>query len=120
MSNSSSSSQILQRKFQSCRNKCGHDIFFENSKLGRTDKGKWVPLQLDSLGQVVKHDCPNNNKKQQSPPQQPLPAQQQQPPVSSETTSNIDLSKEIAAVKAQLLVLVGRLDRLEQEYEARG
>ena len=35
--------------------------------------------------------------------------------VASKLLANSDVTKEIAAIKAQLLVLVGRLDRLEQE-----
>jgi hypothetical protein len=55
---------------------------------------------------ITVHVC---TKKQQS--------QQQQPVLSRTTSSSTDISKEIAAIKAQLLVLVGRLDRLEQELQ---
>jgi hypothetical protein len=40
---------------------------------------------------------------------------EEQQPTSPSPTN--DLSKEIASVKAQLLVLVSRLDRLEQEFQ---
>ena len=53
-------------------------------------KKKWDKFELDG---ITPHIC----KKQQSQEQQ------------------TDVSKEIAAIKAQLLVLVGRLDRLEQQ-----
>ena len=39
--------------------------------------------------------------------------QQLQP--ASTTTTTTDVLKEVAAIKAQLLVLVSRLDRIEQE-----
>jgi hypothetical protein len=97
--------QLPKRKFQACRNQCGVDIFFENSQLGRTPQGRWIPLQLDSLGQPAKHDCPNKKKKQQQDQQRPV---QQQ---------NDDLSKEVAAIKAQLQVLVMKLDSLEKELK---
>jgi len=53
------------------------------------------------------HDCPA--KKQQRQQQR----QQQQPT----TIMTTDLSKKIAAIKAQLLVLASRLDRIEAELK---
>ncbi len=90
------------RKFQPCRNKCGTHIIFDVAH--KSVSGKFVPLQKDSTGQLVPHDCPA--KKQQQPPIQRLLS-----------NNNNNLSKEIAAIKAQLLILVSRLDRLEQELQ---
>jgi hypothetical protein len=56
------------------------------------------------------HGTPHieQKKKRHFTQQEPPPAYQQQHQIT-------DLSKEIAAIKAQLLVLVSRLDRVEQE-----
>jgi hypothetical protein len=59
-------------------------------------KKKWEKYELDG---VTLHVC----HKQQQPEQQ----KQQQ----------LDVSKEVAAIKAQLLLLVSRLDRIEQEQQ---
>ncbi len=95
-----------------CRS-CNQQIRFD--KNHRTAKGKWIPLEerTDSVGQKVlqPHQCPAKQKQQQKQP--PL----QQPVATTTTTTTTDISKEIAAIKAQLLVLVSRLDRLEQELQ---
>ena len=47
-----------------------------------------------------------------------MTSQQQQPQPQQPSTTNNDLVKEeIVAIKAQLLVLVSRLDRLETELQ---
>jgi flagellar capping protein FliD len=70
-------------------------------------KKKWDKFELDG---ITPHVCHKPNQQQE----QPLVQQQQ-------LSSNINnkLSKEIAAIKAQLLDLVSRLDRLEQELHTR-
>jgi hypothetical protein len=92
-----------------CRS-CNQQIRFD--KNHRTAKGKWIPLEerTDSVGQksLQPHQCPAKQKQQQ----QQLPQ-----PDRSQSSVATDISKEIAAIKAQLLVLVGRLDRLEQELQ---
>jgi hypothetical protein len=98
-----------QRRTQPCRNNCGIETFFD-AKLGRTDRGGWIPMQLDSIGQVVKYECPNKPKKIKK---QKHREQQRPPQLSSSTTT--DLSKEVAAIKSHLLALVSRLDRIEQQ-----
>lgn len=103
---------IQQRRFQPCRNQCGTDIFFENSKLGRTDKGGWIPLQLDSIGQATKHECPNRMKnKERSTSNVSATPQKRSPPKEE------DLSKEVAEIKAWLLVILDRLTTLEKELQ---
>jgi hypothetical protein len=82
-----------------CRG-CNAEIRFD--KNHRTTTGKWIPLNMD----LSHHDCPAKQKRHQYQPQQP---------VTIKTAAG--LSKEIAAIKAQLLALVGRLDRLEQELQ---
>jgi len=56
---------------------------------------------------MSEHHC-NPTKKQQQPPIQRQPYN---------SSNNNNLSKEIAAIRAQLLILVSRLDRMEQETE---
>jgi hypothetical protein len=65
-------------------------------------KKKWDKFELDG---VTPHVC-------RKPEQQEQSQVQRQP-----SNSNNNLSKEIAAVKAQLLVLVSRLDCIEQELQ---
>jgi hypothetical protein len=52
-----------QRKFYTCRGGCSTQVFFDNNH--KSQSGKFVPLQLDSLGQPQRHDCPNRKKNQQ-------------------------------------------------------
>jgi uncharacterized protein (UPF0335 family) len=93
-------SQVLAQPFD-CKT-CGQQIRLSKiDNVAPDAKKKWNKFELDG---VTVHVC---TKKQQS----------QQPPVLSRTTSSTDISKEIAAIKAQLLVLVSRLDRLEQELQ---
>jgi hypothetical protein len=66
-------------------------------------KKKWEKYELDGF---TLHVC-----RKQQPEQSAATKGKQQPVVSN------DLSKEIAAIKAQLLVLVSRLDHIEQEME---
>jgi hypothetical protein len=101
---------MQQRKYYPCRRNCGTQVTFDNAH--KSQSGKYIPLEKDSIGQLQPHQCPNRGE------------QQQHQEVGSTTTTTttgdrtaIELSKEIAAVKAQLLVLVGRLDRLEQELQ---
>jgi hypothetical protein len=57
---------------------------------------------------MTEHHC-NPAKKQQ---------EQQQPPIQRQpynSSNNYNLSNEIAAIRAQLLVLVSSLDRIEQQ-----
>jgi hypothetical protein len=65
-------------------------------------KKKWDKFELDC---VTPHVCRKPEQQEQS--------QVQRRP----SNSNNNLSKEIAAVKAQLLVLVSRLDCIEQELQ---
>jgi hypothetical protein len=71
-------------------------------------KKKWDKFEMDGVTGVTPHVC---HKQQQQ--QQPLT--QQQPSTNSNNNSN--LSEEIAAIKAQLLGLVSRLDNIEQELQ---
>jgi hypothetical protein len=102
--------QQQNRKFYPCRKGCGTQVTFDN-RFKNPDGTKFVPLVQDALGQLSPHDCSKiitTTIKKQSQPQQ---HQQKQQPVSN------DLFKEVAAIKAQLLVLVSRLDRIEQELQ---
>ncbi|MDQ3968440.1 MAG: hypothetical protein M3275_08610 [Thermoproteota archaeon] len=78
-------------------------------KLARKeDNTGWDKFNLDGSTHV--HAPKNKNTSSQQ--------QQQQPPVQRQPRdSNSNLSKEIAAIKAQLLVLVSRLDRIEVELQ---
>ena len=98
-------SQLLQNPYD-CKT-CGQQIRLSRIEgAGPDSKKKWNKFEMDG---VTVHVC---KKKQQEQEQQP-------PPVLTKTTSSstIDPSKEIAAIKAQLLVLVSRLDRLEKELQ---
>jgi hypothetical protein len=59
-----------------------------------------IPAKMTLV--VLKKKEAKKNKKQQLQP-------------TSTTTTTTDVLKEVAAIKAQLLVLVSRLDRIEQE-----
>ncbi len=63
-------------------------------------KKKWEKYELDG---ITLHECHKHPPNQSATKEQP----KQQPVVSN------DLSKEVAAIKAQLLVLLSRLDRVE-------
>jgi electron transfer flavoprotein alpha/beta subunit len=71
-------------------------------------KKKWDKYELD---RITLHVCHSRQK----PPEQSAATKEeeerQQPVVSN------DLFKEVAAIKAQLLVLVSRLDRIEAELQ---
>jgi hypothetical protein len=102
-------SQLLQKPYD-CMT-CGQQI--KISKIDNVSpdaKKKWNKFELDG---VTPHVC-SKQKKDEQQQEQPLVQQQQ-------LSSNINnkLSKEIAAIKAQLLDLVSRLDRLEQELHTR-
>jgi hypothetical protein len=85
-------SQLLQKPYD-CMT-CGQQIRISKiDNVGSDSKKKWNKFELDGK---TPHVCRKGK-------------QQQQP-------SN-DIIKEIAAIRAQLLVLVGRLDRLEQELQ---
>jgi hypothetical protein len=64
-------------------------------------KKKWEKYELDG---VTSHVCRKQPPEQSATKEQP----KQQPVVSN------DLSKEVAAIKAQYLVMVSRLYRIEQ------
>lgn len=84
---------------------CGQQI-----KIAKIDnitpgqKKKWDKFELDGK---TPHVC---NKP---------PHQQQQPTIQRQPSNINNLSKEIAAIKAQLLGLVSRLDRIEAELHTR-
>jgi hypothetical protein len=105
--------QQKQHKFQACRNGCGQLITFDKAFRGKNNG--WIPLDeiTDSLGQkkLQAHQCPAKNKQQ--PEQSATKEQPKQQPVVSN-----DLFKEIAAIKVQLLDIVSRLDRVEQQQTA--
>jgi hypothetical protein len=61
---------------------------------------------------MTEHHC-SSQKLLQSAEQQQQPLIQRQP----SNSNNNNLSKEIAAIKAQLLVLASRLERIEQEID---
>jgi hypothetical protein len=69
-------------------------------------KKKWDKFEMDGVTGVTPHICRKPEQERQ---------QQQQPSTNSNNNSN--LSKEIAAIKAQLLGLVSRLDNIEQELQ---
>lgn len=68
-------------------------------------KKKWDKFEMDG---VTPHVC-RKAEQQHSPP----------PPtkVGATTRTTDELSKEVAAIRAQLLVLVSRLDRIEAELQ---
>ncbi|MDQ3966798.1 MAG: hypothetical protein M3275_00200 [Thermoproteota archaeon] len=103
-------SQQHQRKFYPCRGGCQTQVFFDNNH--KSQSGKFIPLQLDSLGQTQRHDCPNRKPYRKQNNVIENPSGRSQKPA---TNSNNDLQKEITAIKAHLLGLVSRLDRIEQE-----
>jgi molecular chaperone GrpE (heat shock protein) len=76
-------------------------------------KKKWDKFEMDGVTGVTPHVCRKPEQERQQQQQQPLT--QQQPSTNSNNNSN--LSKEIAAIKAQLLGLVSRLDNIEQELQ---
>ena len=90
-------SQILKKPYD-CMS-CGQQIRIAKiDNPGPDAKKKWDKFEMDG---VTPHVCCSNNKPEQR--------QQQQ---------HFDISKEIAAIKAQLLVLVSRLDHIETELQA--
>ena len=66
----------------------------------KEDNAGWLRFNLDG---TTAHVC--EKKEQQQKPQQPS------------TTNNDLVKEEVAAIKAQLLVRVSRLDRLETELQ---
>jgi hypothetical protein len=92
-------SQILQKPYD-CMT-CGQQIRIAKiDNAGPDAKKKWHKFELDGK---TPHVCSK-------------PPHQQQPPVQRQPrNSNNNLSKEIAAIKAQLLLLISRLDRIEQQ-----
>jgi hypothetical protein len=106
-----SQTQQQKHKFQKCRNNCGVDIFFEYIQLGRTATGGWVPLQLDSIGQIIKHDCPNKPKKtqdQQQPSQQQLSTDrinETKNPTSTSTSNSNNVQQAIALLSQAIELL---------------
>jgi hypothetical protein len=100
-------SQILQKPYECLT--CKQQI-----KIAKIDnvppgqKKKWDKFEMDG---ITPHICRKHEQQQQqqTPQQQPTGT-----PVGGGTT---DVSKEIAAIKAQLLVLVNRLNRIEAELQ---
>jgi hypothetical protein len=92
-------SQLLQKSYQCLT--CQKQIKISKIDNAGPDskKKKWDKFELDG---VTPHVCSTTNNK---------PEQQQQQP------SNNSLKKEVAAIKAQLLVLVSRLDHIERELQ---
>lgn len=72
---------------------------------GPNAKRQWNRFEMDG---VTPHKC-----QQQQQPQ----AQPQQLPTTAMTEKPLEIMKEIQAIKAHLLGLVSRLDRLEQELQ---
>lgn len=64
-------------------------------------------MEQDSIGQVVKHECPNRKQQQQ----------QQQKNVSENPSADLSAVKEVAEIKARLLVILDRLSSLEKELQ---
>ena len=93
--------QKPKRKFQSCRNNCGVSICFD-PKIGRTPSGGWIQMQEDSIGQLVKHECPNKQPKQTKQQQQ---QQQSEQPQRQADSSSAIIEKEISQLRAELSLL---------------
>jgi len=91
----------LQKRFD-CLG-CGESVLLE--KLPPGQMKKWIKYELDG---VPEHMCRNQQPEQSAATEEP---EKQQPAVSN------DLSKEIAAIKAQLLVLASTLDGIEAELK---
>jgi hypothetical protein len=88
-------SQLLQKPYD-CMT-CGQQIKIAKiDNPGPDAKKKWEKYDMDGK---TPHVCRRKNQQRQ------------------QQSSNNDVSKEIAAIRAQLLVLIGRLDRLEQELQ---
>jgi hypothetical protein len=111
--------QQQQHKFYPCRKGCGTQITFDNAH--KSQSGKFIPLEKDSIGQQLQaHQCQNNKEavRQEQQQQQVQQQQQQQLPTTAMTEKKpLEIMKEIQAIKAHLLGLVSRLDRLEQELQ---
>lgn len=105
--------QPSKRKFCPCKQSCGMMIT-SDSRFKNPDGTKFVPLEehTNSVGEktLQAHQCPKRQQQQQSR-LQPQPQQQQQ--------QHYDLSKEVTAIKAQLLVLISRLDHIEKELKTK-
>jgi hypothetical protein len=104
-----SSNQVQQRKYYPCRKGCGTQLTFDNAHKSQT--GKFIPLEKDSIGQLQAHQCPLNNNKNNV---MVTPSGTQQVRATTQKNDNEQL-KEIRSIKAQLLVLVNRLSNLEKE-----
>ena len=105
-------SQLLQRPYD-CKT-CGQQIRLSKiDGAGPDAKKKWNKFEMDG---VTVHVC---KKKEQQPSSTTTLIGVKDAPIekigSKPLVPNSDITKEIAAIKAQLLVLVSRLDRLEQE-----
>jgi hypothetical protein len=96
--------QVIQKPYECLT--CKQQIRI--SKIDNVPQGqkkKWYKYEMDG---VTPHICRK-------------PDQQQEQPLVQHQASNSNyhnLSKEIAATKAHLLLLVGRLDRIEQEIKS--
>jgi hypothetical protein len=47
--------QKQTRRYRECRKGCGELIYFADNEYGRTESGKWVPLDKET-GEA--HQCP--------------------------------------------------------------
>jgi hypothetical protein len=92
-------SQVLQKPYECLT--CKQQIRIAKiDNVPEGQKKKWKKYELDG---VTLHVC------RKQPEQLAATKGKQQSVVSN------DLSKEVAAIKAQLLLLVSKLDRIEQE-----
>lgn len=97
-------SQILKKPYDYMS--CGQQIRIAKiDNPGPDAKKKWEKFEVDG---ITLHLCHKPN-----PHQERLPIQRQP------SNNSNNLSKEIASIKSQLLDLVSRLDRLEQELRTR-
>jgi|ERR671919_772154 hypothetical protein len=96
--------QQQQRKFVSCR-KCQQPITFDNAH--KSQSGKFIPLQTDSIGQLQAHQCPNREKQQQQQPQQQQFSR----------SELADLQDEITELKAHVKSLITQVQLMRQELQ---
>ncbi len=70
-------------------------------------QGGWIPLQLDSLGQPAKHDCPSKKKKQQEQPNLDNGPQ------------IAELANQVRDLKETVNVLISQIQMLRSEVKNR-
>ena len=99
------------RKFYPCRGGCGAQIFSDN--YHKSDSGKAIPLELDSLGQPQPHNCPNRQKQRQQHQHQHQQYQQQRGDTANDSSSTIALLRTlIEEQRSGFERLNSRLDNL--------